>query len=45
MNARASLSRELSYVADKPIFFIEEHRGALARDDRSALPRPALSAD
>lgn len=35
VNARASLSRELSYVADKPIFFIEEHRGALVRDDRS----------
>jgi uncharacterized LabA/DUF88 family protein len=34
VNARASLSRELSYVADKPIFLIEEHRAALARDDR-----------
>lgn len=34
VTARASLSRELSYVADKPIFFIEEYREVLAREDR-----------
>lgn len=35
VTARAQLSRELSYVADKPIFFIEDHRAVLAREDRA----------
>jgi uncharacterized LabA/DUF88 family protein len=34
VTARSQLSRELSYVADKPIFFIEEHEARLRRDDR-----------
>jgi uncharacterized LabA/DUF88 family protein len=38
VNARAALSRELAYVADKPIFFLEDHREALRREDRD-LPR------
>lgn len=36
VTARGSLSRELSYVADKPIFFIDDHREALFREDRGA---------
>ncbi|HEX7085572.1 MAG TPA: NYN domain-containing protein [Vicinamibacterales bacterium] len=34
VSARSGISRELAYVADKPIFFLEDHRAALARDDR-----------
>jgi uncharacterized LabA/DUF88 family protein len=34
VTARSGISRELAYVADKPIFFIEDHRLPLARDDR-----------
>jgi uncharacterized LabA/DUF88 family protein len=35
VTARPTLSRELSYVADKPIFFIEDFRQALERDQRT----------
>ena len=35
VTARGQLSLEPSYVADKPILFIEEHRTALAREDRA----------
>ncbi|GMV22680.1 MAG: hypothetical protein AMXMBFR57_26290 [Acidimicrobiia bacterium] len=35
VSARAVLSRELAYVADKPIFFLEDFREVLARDDRT----------
>lgn len=34
VTSRRSLSRELAYVADKPIFLIEGYREALRRDDR-----------
>lgn len=34
VSAKAVLSRELSYVADKPIFLLEDFRPALERDDR-----------
>lgn len=34
VTARGQLSRELLHVADKPIFYLEEHRSALARTDR-----------
>jgi len=36
VSARASLSRELAYVADKPIVYLEDHRDVLARADRQA---------
>jgi hypothetical protein len=36
VTARSQLSRELAYVTDKPIFFIEEHDARLRRDDRAA---------
>lgn len=35
VSARASLSRELAYVADKPIVYLEDHRDVLARADRT----------
>jgi uncharacterized LabA/DUF88 family protein len=35
VTARGQISRELAYVADKPIFFIEDHRTRLLRDDRA----------
>lgn len=35
------LSREMRYVADKPIFLLEECRQALARDDRHGPGSPA----
>lgn len=35
VSSRAQISRELSYVADKPIFLLEEHREALMRADRA----------
>ncbi len=35
VSARSGISRELAYMADKPIFFLEDHRAALAREDRS----------
>ena len=38
LTARAALSRELMYVADKPIFFIEDFKPVLIRDQRG-LPR------
>lgn len=42
VTARSVLSRELAYVADKPIFFLEDFRDILARDDKPAQgPRPA----
>ena len=34
VSARGPLSRELAYVADKPIIYLEDHRAALARLDR-----------
>jgi uncharacterized LabA/DUF88 family protein len=37
VTARQVLSRELSYVADKPVFFLEEFRAQLQRD---AAPPP-----
>lgn len=37
--SRGGISRELAYVADKPIFFLEDHRAALARDDRAPNTR------
>jgi uncharacterized LabA/DUF88 family protein len=39
VHARALLSRELAYIAGKPIFFLEEHREGLRRDDRDPAPR------
>lgn len=41
VSARGTLSRELAYVADKPIFFIDEHREALWREDRGGPPAPS----
>lgn len=35
------ISRELVYVADKPIFFIEDFRAQLEREDRKMAPRNA----
>jgi uncharacterized LabA/DUF88 family protein len=35
VTARGQLSRELAYVADKPIVYLEEHRDPLARLDRA----------
>jgi uncharacterized LabA/DUF88 family protein len=37
------LSRELMYVADKPIFLLEDYRDALVRDDRWMPRNPAPS--
>ena len=34
VTSRQTISRELSYVADKPIFFLEDFRDQLQRDDR-----------
>jgi uncharacterized LabA/DUF88 family protein len=34
MTAEKTISRELSHVADKPIFFIEDYEDILRRDDR-----------
>lgn len=34
VTSKRSLSRELAYVADKPVFLIEEFREALRREDR-----------
>lgn len=36
VSARASLSRELAYIADKPIVYLEDHRDVLARTDRDS---------
>jgi len=36
VTSRRSCSRELAYVADKPIFFLENLRGAIARENRAA---------
>lgn len=33
VTSRGQLSRELAYVADKPIFYLEDHHDRLARDD------------
>jgi uncharacterized LabA/DUF88 family protein len=38
LTSRSSLSREVMYVADKPIFYVEDFRATLIRDDR-ATPR------
>jgi uncharacterized LabA/DUF88 family protein len=35
VTARAQLSRELAYVSDKPIIYLEDHRAQLARPDRT----------
>jgi uncharacterized LabA/DUF88 family protein len=40
LTSRSSLSREVMYVADKPIFYVEDFRATLIRDDR-ATPRSA----
>lgn len=37
VGARATVSRELSYVSDKPIFFIEDFKPELQRDDRTMV--------
>jgi uncharacterized LabA/DUF88 family protein len=39
VTARAVMSRELSYVADKPVFFIEEFRAQLERDPKPETKR------
>jgi uncharacterized LabA/DUF88 family protein len=39
VTARAQLSRELAYVADKPIIYLEDHRPQLARQDRERRDR------
>ena len=46
LTSRSSLSREVMYVADKPIFYVEDFRATLVRDDR-AVPRgtPGKSAE
>lgn len=36
VTSRSQLSRELAYVADKPIFFIEEFADRIRRDDRAS---------
>lgn len=36
VSSRAQLSKELAYVADKPIFLLEDHRETMARTDRPA---------
>jgi len=38
VSARGALSRELAYVAGKPIFFVEDYVPRLRRDDRVAGP-------
>ncbi|MEW6320111.1 MAG: NYN domain-containing protein [Acidobacteriota bacterium] len=35
VSARSHISRELAYVADKPIVYLEDHRAELARTDRA----------
>lgn len=37
VTARSQLSRELAYVADKPIFYLEDHREWLARETGAPL--------
>jgi uncharacterized LabA/DUF88 family protein len=47
VTARAQLSRELAYIADKPIIYLEDHRTVLARRDRGgsrAATEPAAPA-
>jgi uncharacterized LabA/DUF88 family protein len=36
VSSRANLSRELSYVADKPIFYLENFKTDLQRDEKAA---------
>jgi uncharacterized LabA/DUF88 family protein len=38
VSSRGPLSRELAYVADKPIVYLEEVRGAIARSEQSTAP-------
>lgn len=38
VTSRAALSRELLYVADKPVFFLEDFRSALIRERTAASP-------
>jgi uncharacterized LabA/DUF88 family protein len=40
VTSRQTISRELSYVADKPIFFLEDFQDLLTRDDREAANGP-----
>jgi uncharacterized LabA/DUF88 family protein len=35
VSARGQISRELAYVADKPIVYLKDHRAELARTDRT----------
>lgn len=37
---RRTISRELSYISDKPVFFIEDFKEFLQRDERSANAAP-----
>jgi uncharacterized LabA/DUF88 family protein len=37
VSSRANLSRELSYVADKPIFYLENFKSELQREDKSPV--------
>ncbi|HWP99447.1 MAG TPA: NYN domain-containing protein [Vicinamibacterales bacterium] len=39
VTSRRALSRELAYVADKPIFLLEALRAAIGRADRAPAPR------
>jgi uncharacterized LabA/DUF88 family protein len=39
VTSRRALSRELAYVADKPIFLLEALRAAVGRADRAPAPR------
>jgi uncharacterized LabA/DUF88 family protein len=39
VTARGQLSRELAYIADKPIIYLEDHRTQLARRDRAPAGR------
>ncbi len=37
VGSRPTVSRELSYVSDKPIFFIEDFKAELQREDRTMV--------
>jgi uncharacterized LabA/DUF88 family protein len=43
VTSRATLSRELAYIADKPVFFLEDFRSVLERDDEAVRSRSAGS--
>lgn len=42
VTARRQISRELAYIADKPIVYLEDHRSVLARLDRDGSRPGAL---